>query len=775
MPKFDAGMEGMLDTFMFETNELLENLDDILIRTEQVQDISQISDDDINEIFRTMHTIKGSASMMGLANMSGLAHAVEDLFYIIREKSYVRMDKPALFGLLFQSSDSLKAELENLSDDDIPLSDLSPLEDKLHEMAGFLKGEGGTGGKKADIGEIFDENEPEDMLTYKVVYSEKCKMPSARAMVLINKLGIAAEVCRTIPEDLDDDSADDMISSGGLYIKLITDDKEAVEKVLSAGLDIEGFEAVTKAENSKPTESSADGGTITYRVKFRKECEMPSARAMTLLRKLKASAGVKSTVPDDLDEDGADDKIKKDGLLITLVTADMQAVEAVLGGGIDVESAVREDKASDRAKDGDTGEIQNAAANVKAAQKHEKKEQSMLTVRLEKLDRLLDLVSEIAIAQGAVTSSPDILGFSGNLENFNKSTRELKKLTDELQDVVMSIRMVPVSTAFQKMNRVVRDMNSTLGKNVTLIFKGQETEVDKSIIDILGDPLMHIVRNAVDHGIETPEERAASGKNEPPAVTLSAGYDSSEVVISCSDNGAGMDSSKIMAKAKRNGLLTKPENEYTDKEIFNFILAPGFSTNEQVTQYSGRGVGMDVVKKNLEKVGGKLTVTSRPGKGSKFTIRIPLSLSIIDVLSVQVGTSSLSIPALSVREAFSCKREDYITDPEGNEFIYLREKCLRVIKLSQAFRLETECQLPDQCIFIYVKEGNKEGVLMADSLICDQQVVVKPFSPLLDDLKLKEAGLSGCSVLGDGSITMILDVRALLSSGETGEEEHING
>lgn len=781
MPKFDAGMEGMLDTFLFETGELLEKLDDILIRTEQTQDISEIEDDDINEIFRTMHTIKGSASMMGLSNMSSLAHAVEDVFFIIRDKSYVNMDKPALFDLIFKSSDGLKNELENLSDEDVPLTDFAELEDKLHAMAKFLKGEGGgQTANKAEVStaEIFAPDEPDDMLTYRVVYTDECQMPSARAMLLIRKLGAVAEVCRTIPEDMDADDADDRIKASGLYIKLITDDKDAVEKKLAAGLDIKEFGFVQKpAAKAAPAASqagdTADDGIITYKVTFRQECEMPSARAMTLLRKLKSVAGVKSTVPADLDDDSADDVIKKDGLLIKMVTVDVSAVETILQSGLDVDKA---EKAEAAQKPETKAEKKTAAPapQKQTAPKGEKKEQSMLSVRLEKLDRLLDLVSEIVIAEGAVTSSPDIRKLSGQLETFNKNTRELKKLTDELQDVVMSIRMVPVSTAFQKMNRVIRDMNASLKKNVTLVFRGQETEVDKSIIDILGDPLMHIVRNAVDHGIETPEERAKSGKEDPPKVVLSAGYDSSEVVISCTDNGAGMDPAKIMAKAKKNGLLTKPEGEYTNKEIYNFILAPGFSTNEQVTQYSGRGVGMDVVKKNLEKVGGKLIVTSKLGVGSKFTIRIPMSLSIIDVLSIKVGESSLSIPAKSVREAFSCRSQSFIRDPEGNEFVYLREKCLPVIRLAQRLKIQTGHTLPEDCIFIYVNDGKKEAVLMADSLICDQQVVVKPFSPLLDDLRLKEKGLAGSSILGDGSITLILDVREILS-GNNEEEERADG
>ena len=797
MAKFDESMEGMLDTFLFETGELLENLDEILMRAEQAEDISLIEESDIAEIFRTMHTIKGSAAMMGLQNMSALAHAMEDMFYIIREKTYVQTDKSALFDLLYKSSDALKGELEDLTDEDKPLTDFSGLINDIHVLAAYFKGEAEKSGQEDNAlpADIFDENEPPDMLTYRLTYSDSCEMPSARAIVLFRKLGAVAEVCRTIPPDMDDDSADGKIKAAGLFIKLVTDDRAAVERVLASGMNVENFELFTpemlKAQSSAaPAKQELvipDGvflpddpdSLLTYRVMYSESCAMPSARAMVLLRKLGAFAEVCRTVPADLDADSADDEIAKNGLYIKLITDDTNAVERLLDSGINVESALPvkkpavPQKPAEPAPQEEKQEVVQAekkpAEPKKTAAKAPKKEQSLLTVKLEKLDRLLDLVSEIVITESAVTSSPDLRGLETRLDRFNKSSRELKKLTDELQDVVMSLRMVPVSTAFQKMNRVVRDMNNTLKKNATLVFRGEDTEVDKSIVDMLGDPLMHIVRNAMDHGIETPEERLAAGKTNPPTVTLSAGYESNEVVISCKDNGAGMDAAKILAKAKKNGMLTKPESEYTEKEIFNFVVAAGFSTNEQVTQYSGRGVGMDVVKQNIEKVGGKLIVNSVLGKGSSFTIRIPLSLSILDVLSVEVGASSISIPASSIREAFSCTAESLITDPDGNEFVYLRDRCFPLIRLGEKLQIDTEITEPADGICMYCREGQYEAVLLADRIVCDQQVVVKPFSPLLDGLHLKEAGLAGCSILGDGSMTIILDMLSLLG-GELGEE-----
>lgn len=796
MAKIDESMESMLDTFLFETGELLESLDEILMRAEQAEEISLIEEEDIAEIFRTMHTIKGSAAMMGLQNMSALAHAMEDMFFIIRERTYVRTDKNALFELLYKSGDALKNELGDLTDEDIPLTDFSGLIGDIHSLAAYFKGESEEQGEEVEpLPEgIFEENEPENMLTYRVIYSDSCAMPSARAMVLIRKLGAVGEVCRTVPQDLEEDKADEQIKGSGLFVKLIADDRAAAEGILAAGMNVESFELFTREqlntaaaeEEEVQQEIEIPEGVflpddpeelLTYRVMYSESCAMPSARAMVLLRKLGTFAEVIRTLPADMDDDGADELIMKQGLYIRLTTDDVKAVEGLLDNGTNVESVLPVKKPAPKAaQKEEISERKTSAEGERTngrAQRREHKEQSLLTVKLEKLDKLLDLVSEIVISESAVLSSPDLRGLESRLDRFNKSSRELKKLTDELQDVVMSLRMVPVSTAFQKMNRVVRDMNNTLKKNALLVFRGEDTEVDKSIIDMLGDPLMHIVRNAVDHGIETPEERAAAGKTNPPTVTLSAGYESNEVVISCRDNGAGMDPGKILAKAKKNGLLTKPEGEYTEKEIFSFVLAAGFSTNEEVTQYSGRGVGMDVVKQNIEKVGGKLIVSSKLGKGSTFTIRIPLSLSIVDVLSVEVGRSSLSIPAAAVREAFSCKAEELITDPEGNEFVYLRERCFPLIRLGDRLQLESDIAEPTEGIFIYCREGQFEAVLLADRIVCDQQVVVRPFSPLLDGLHLKEAGLAGCSILGDGSITIILDMLSLLGGGNG--EEAANG
>ena len=774
MSKFDAGMESMLDTFVFESTELLENLDDILMRTEN----SEMTPDDIAEIFRVMHTIKGSSAMMGLKNMSELAHAVEDIYFVIRENPGLSFDKGTLYELSFMTSDCLKNEIENLSDDSVPLTDFTENIARLHEFAGYLTGlsKGEAPAAPAETHALFAPDEPDGVKTIKVTFSENCMMPSIRAMVLLNSIGAEAEVLTTIPPDLDAETSDDEIRAQGFIIKLNCDEPDKVCAILRDGVDVVGAEelkrpaaaAAPKAEPSLPRGSSENGVT-TFLIKFEEGCLMPSIRAMVLKNSILAYGEIKRTVPEDLENDGSEEEIAKNGFRIEIKTEHADEALKMLRDGVNVLSAdILEPEANAEAPQetaAAAAEAPKPAAGAAPAQagggSHGAATSSLISVKLEKLDRLLDLVAEIVITESGVVSSPDLRGLSGSLDRFQKSARELKKLTDELQDVVMSIRMIPVQTAFTKMTRVVRDMNKNLGKNVELVMVGADTEADKAVVDILGDPLMHIVRNAVDHGIETPEERRAAGKTEKPTVTLSAGYESGEVVISCEDNGAGMDPKKLLAKARKSGILTKPENEYTDAECYELIMAAGFSTNETVTEYSGRGVGMDVVRKNIEKVGGKMSIESELGKGSKFTIRIPLSLSIIDVLGVKANGCELSVPVSSVKEIFRAEEVQLLKDPDGTELVMLREKCLRVIRLADAFGLEGERIPLEEGIMLYCSEQGRDAVIFADELTADQQVVVKPLSILLNKYDLKRKGLSGCSILADGSITLITDINEL--------------
>ena len=389
--------------------------------------------------------------------------------------------------------------------------------------------------------------------------------------------------------------------------------------------------------------------------------------------------------------------------------------------------------------------------------------QNLISVNLMKLDSLMDIVGEIVITESMVTSSPELkLLPRDSFDNFMKSGRQLRKLTDDLQDIAMSLRMVPISGVFQKMNRIVRDMNQKLGKDVRLKIIGEDTEVDKTIVDSIQDPIMHIVRNSMDHGIEeTKEERIAAGKDPQGEIILSASHTSSEVVISVSDDGYGMDPHKLLAKAKEKGLLTKPESEYTRKEALSLIMVPGFSTNQAVTEYSGRGVGMDVVKKNVESVGGTVSISSEDGAGTTMTMKIPLTLAIVDGMKVTVGNSIFTIPISNIRQSFKVRDNQIILDEYGNEMVERMGSFYPIIRLHNFYRLDTQVTSAEDGILLWVEASDRSYCLFVDDLIGEQQVVVKPLPTYLNSFELKNYGITGCTILGDGNISIILDILSL--------------
>ena len=386
--------------------------------------------------------------------------------------------------------------------------------------------------------------------------------------------------------------------------------------------------------------------------------------------------------------------------------------------------------------------------------------QSLISVNLSKLDALVAIVGEIVITESMVTSSPDIQGLK--LDNFMKSTRQLRKLTKDLQDLAMSLRMVPVSGVFQKMNRIVRDMKQKLNKDVRLTIIGEDTELDKSIVDGISDPIMHIVRNSMDHGVEvTSAERVAAGKDPQAEIILSATHTGSEVIIKVEDDGYGMDTEKILAKAANNGLLIKPESEYTKKEILGLLLLPGFSTNEEVTEYSGRGVGMDVVKRNVESVGGTVSISSELGQGSCTTLKIPLTMAIVDGMEIAVGQSIFTVPIANIRQSFKVSNEDVVYDAEGNEIVKCMNEFYPIIRVHQLYNVETEVTNIEDGILIWVEASDTSYCLFVDELLGEQQVVVKPLPSYLNNFNIKNSGISGCTILGNGNISIILDILSL--------------
>lgn len=682
-------MEPMLEMFIFETTQNLEQLEQIMIDSEKS---GTFSGEEINTIFRIMHTIKGSAAMMLVNEVSVLAHSIEDIFFYLREKKPQLVDCSALTDIVLAAADFIQTEIAKLQDGASADGDAQALTQQTRSFLAVMKEANGDGDKPEApalpkpqkqqyyIGaEKGREDEAANLHFYRaaVFYLDDCEMENIRAYTLLNLIKDCVEEMHTLPENVleDEDSVERIRAQGFLMWFTSQKPREEIQQLLDQTiflreLQLEEFSAAGKCAD------------------WPRQPERPRVKEIVL----------------------------EDAPPIKPVLAPKKPESA-------------------------------AAAHP-----------SMISVNVGKLDVLMDLVGELVIAEAMVTQHPELRGLE--LDGFYKAARQLKKISSELQDSVMSIRMVPLTATFQKMNRIVRDMSKKLSKQVELVLVGEETEVDKNVIEHISDPLMHLIRNSIDHGVEAPEERAAAGKPPVGKITLEAKNAGNEVLINIIDDGRGLDREKILQRAREHDLVYKSEAELTDREIYAFIFSPGFSTKEKVTEFSGRGVGMDVVMKNINAVGGTVLVGSTPGEGSVITLKIPLTLAIIAGMTVKVGAASYTIPIASIRESFRPEEKNLVIDPEGGEMIMVRGQCYPIARLHSLYRIKNAVEtLVEGIIIMAETEGRTIGIF-ADELVGQQQIVVKPV-PLYIKSIADITGVSGCTLLGDGSISLILDTAGL--------------
>ena len=704
--------EPMVEVFIFETRQFLDQLEQISMGSEGN---GGFSEDDVNEIFRAMHTIKGSAAMMMFEEISTLAHSVEDIFYYIRELHPKQVDTTAITDIVLNAVDFMRIEMDFLDAGNNPSMSSKELRDYTKN---FLRNMKLANGDDPDIDLRKAKNaqkkqpapkqyyigaaKPEPTVAeaaitgvtgskhvyYACIHFEQgCEMEEVRAFGVINNLKDKVDEVHHLPDKiLEDDNAAEIIRNEGFRIWFTTDMENSEAKheldqtIFMEKLDFQELDSTA-------------------------ECEYwPSAMAVAV-QAAESSEPIKPPMPEVFRPEIAE--------------APKPARKQPSGGGT---------------------------------------ESQMITVRVDKLDKLMDLVGELVIAEAMVTQNPDIAGLE--LDNFQKAARQLHKINGELQDSVMALRMVPLEGTFKKMNRIVRDMTKKLGKKARLVLEGEYTEVDKNINEHISDPLMHIVRNSVDHGIEMPDVRVANGKPEIGTVVLSAENAGGEVVLKIQDDGGGLNKEKILDRARKNGILTKPEEELTDQEIYSFIFAPGFSTKEKVTEFSGRGVGMDVVVSNIKSLGGQVTVDSVYGQGSTTIIKIPLTLAIIEGMSVGVGKSCFSIPISYINRSFRPDAGQIFRDPDGTEMIMVEGKCAPVVRLNQVYGIDNAIEDETNGIILILEAGDQKYAVVADKLLGVQEIVVKPVPKYIQKV-MKTTGISGCTLLGDGSISLILDPQQL--------------
>jgi len=377
-----------------------------------------------------------------------------------------------------------------------------------------------------------------------------------------------------------------------------------------------------------------------------------------------------------------------------------------------------------------------------------------IRVDMAKLDKMFDLMGELITAEAMVIHNPEVQG----IESFNTAAVYLNKITREMQEITMSVRMIPLDGLFNKMNRLVRDLSRRFGKKVDLSISGQDTEMDRNIIEQISDPLIHIIRNSIDHGIETVEERRAAGKPDTGRISLSAKYEGNEIWITVEDDGRGLNRDRIINKAREKGLI-KPDAELqSDDDVWQLLFQPGFSTAEKVSEISGRGVGMDVVKRNIESLRGKIALDTELGQGTELVIKIPLTLAIIDGITFTVGDVLYALPLGDILEFYKASASDVTETGPGSEVLKLRDRIMPVIKLFEFYGTRTEKTRVEDGIIIVVQANGRSAALLADGIAGYHQIVVKALPEYLGEMR----AISGCSIMGNGEVSLIVDTGSLL-------------
>jgi len=717
--------DGMLDIYLFENEQLLEQLQE---RVLEQKDADCFDEESINEIFRTMHTIKGSSGIMMFDNITAVSHKLEDVFYFLRESHPENVPHLQLVEHVLEVEDFISGELEKIRNGDTADGDASGIVADLDKFLEQIKNGGVQEGVEPPPENVHEEPKQfyiapvatSDSRFYKIyiTFYPETEMANVHAYKTVYALKEIAEDLLYSPEDIisDESSAETIVKEGFRILLQAQCSEEDIRRIIGVGYDIKEVDVYEcKAEEFLQGFDFGENG--------------PSAAESAVID-LNAS--------------------------VEEIESKAEAAAAKAGEGQE-----NKEPAKPKIAPGDFVIKSKEPGKRKTLAKDKKNDKaSFISVNVSKMDQLMELIGELVISESVVLQSPDLNVPGLNLDNFKKEAAQLTKVSTDLQDVIMSMRMVPLTNTFQKMNRIVFDVSRKLGKDIEFVMVGEQTEVDKNIIEHISDPLMHIVRNSVDHGIESKEARIESGKPEKGKVILSAKTEAGKVWISVEDDGTGLDREKIIAKARKQGLLdeTKPDSAYSDKEVYQFITLPGFSTNEQVTEYSGRGVGMDVVVRNIQEIGGMLDIESDPGNGSTMSLKIPLTLAIIDGIVMETGGSSFVMESGVIKEFVRVREDMMIHEPNGDEYIMIRGECFSVIRLGEWYGLSGYQEAVEDGMMVIIEVDDKRIGLFVDTLVGKQEIVVKPIPSYIKKVR----GLTGCTQLGDGSIALILDPGGLI-------------
>lgn len=694
-------MSQYLEIFIEESKEHLQHMNGILLELEKTPEDLNL----INEIFRIAHTIKGMSGTMGYTKVATLTHEMENVLHLVRNKEIPVT--PNIIDVIFECFDSLENQITSIENNGVESSyDYSELVNKLIHILN-TKGAAAPAAPKA------------------------AAKPSAPAE--------AATTADAPP-----------VSSGEFNIDVAQAQEHVIIKAAEAGLN-----------------------ALKVKVVLSDSCMLKAARAFIVFNTLEQFGEIIGSYP--IAEEIEDEKFENSFEVLYITKLDNTTAENEIMRISEIDRVITEqviigerpivEKEVDLEQVAEVVEersfISNSGGN-KAEKKDDKekndKNKTAKTVRvdIDRLDNLMNLVSELIIIKTRLEDNDS----TNSKQNMGEAIEYLERITTSLHDAVMKVRMVPVERTFNRFPRMVRDLSKDLGKNIKLLMSGEETEVDRTVIDEIGDPLIHLIRNSIDHGIESPEDRIRAGKVDFGTVALRAYPDGNTVVIEVEDDGAGINADKVLSKAVSKGLVTQKEAEtMTQQEVVNLLFRPGFSTADVITDLSGRGVGLDVVKTKIESLNGTVEVKTNLGHGSKFTIRLPLTLAIIQALMVNLNKEKYALPLNNIKEITTINSKS-ISLVQNQEVVLYRNKTLPLIHLSDVLHVPyavDERLKKEDLIVVVVKKGETEAGLVVDSLIGQQEIVIKSLGKYLTGVKV----IAGATILGNGGVALIVDPNQL--------------
>lgn len=692
--------EQYIDIFLDESKEHLQNLNQCLMTFENNKENFET----INEIFRIAHTLKGMSATMGFETIASLTHKMENILDGIR--SHKLQADQAVVDILFEGLDILEEQIKSI------------------ESSGKEK--------KTDISDIISRLEVMEN-------PKKTEIVSKKEELILNSIN---------------DNTNGETSK--IDLKISSEDMQTISSV-SEELQKDGYNIYKILVSLEPN------------------CMLKAARAFLVFKTLESNGEIVYSDPssDDIEDEKFDleftllysTKIEEEEIKNMIL--DISEVKSVMTESFSLEkietysqpdskeNEEAEDFKMDKSESEDSVKSDSKKSSDSSGESAAKKNKTGKTVRvdIDRLDNLMNLVSELIIVKTRLEDDE----ISSDAQNMAEAVEYLERITTSLHDAVTKVRMVPVERVFNRFPRMVRDLSRELNKEIELFMSGEETEVDRTVIDEIGDPLIHLIRNSLDHGIEIPEERIKKGKPEKGTVSLIAYPDGNTVVIEVSDDGAGINIPRVREKAISKGIITAEQaRDMEDKNIAELIFDAGFSTADKISDISGRGVGLDVVKTKIEALGGNVEIETQQNTGSSFVIRLPLTLAIIQALLVVIGNEKYAIPLNNIKEITDINKNN-IRYIEKKEIVLYRDKPLALIRLSSVLDCPIQNELAEEMTVVIVKKGDKELGLIIDSLIGQQEIVIKSLGKYLNYVK----EIAGATILGNGGVALIIDTNSL--------------